>query len=122
MHKPPKKRRKPTPKREKRRENGFLCTWCLPGTPYNERHVPLFYRASLEHRRDIHMCWACHLEGAGSNGRSRRSNKKRPILSVEALEQFWSEDTSNGSPLRAAATYFLVPAKKIEEVRDKIKV
>lgn len=122
MPKQPKKRRKPTPKRVQRRENGFLCAWCLPGTPYNERHVPVFYRASPEHWRDRHMCWACHLEGAGSNGKGRRSNKKRPILSVEALEQFWSEDNSNGSALRAAARYFLMPRSKIEEVRDKIKV
>ena len=69
------------------------------------------------------MCWACHLEGAGSvNGRARRSNKTRPRLTVESLEQFWSEDNSTASALRAAAAYFEVPRKKIEEMRDQIKV
>lgn len=117
-----KKRRKPATKRPAKRTNGFLCPWCLPSTPLNERFVPVFYRAATTHRRDIHMCWACHLEGAGLNGRSRRSNKTRPRLTVEALEQFWMEDNANGSATRAAARYFEVPKRKIEEVRDQIKV
>lgn len=105
-----------------KRAMGFHCTWCFRSAPYNDRFVPEYYRASPRHRRAQDMCYACHLEGAGLNGRTGHPAKIKPRLDAETLENFWREDVSGGDYVDAAAAYFRVSPETVRRVMQEIKV
>lgn len=107
-----------------RRRRGFHCHWCYPSNTFNERFVPEYFRAAEGHRRSQRMCWACHLEGAGQNGRryGRHPGKVKPRLTAETLEEFWREDVSDDSYLQAAVSYFMVRPEAVQRVAAQIKV
>ena len=105
---------------EPRRADGFHCLFCRPDTPYNERYVPDYYQAAEGHRLYDNVCYACHVEGADSNGSRRRAGK--PKLTAETLEQFFMEDVSDGAYDKAAAAFFRVRIAEIRAVMGMIKV
>lgn len=118
--------RKKTPRKPARsrgRTTGFHCSWCLRSGPRDERFVPNYYRPPATWQRDAWMCYACHLEGAGTqNGKPAHPTKVRPRLDPETLRQFWSEDTSSNGYVEAAADYFRVSVSSIKKVMQAITV
>lgn len=111
-----KRKRQKYAQTEQRRAIGFHCVYCPRSNAYNERFVPDYYRAEPGHRRDPHMCFACHVEGVNEKRRTRK-----PRLNAETLKEFWQQDTSPEQYLHAAASYFEVPLKRIIRVMDEIK-
>ncbi len=101
---------------------GFHCSWCFRSAPYNERFVPDYYRPPAGHRRASDMCYACHLEGAGLNGRKGHPAKTKPRLDAETLASFWREDVSGDRYVDAAAAYFRVAPEAVRKVMQEIKV
>lgn len=84
--------------------------------------MPDYYRPSPQHRRAEDMCYACHLEGAGLNGRKGHPAKIKPRLDAETLENFWREDVSKGCYIDAAVTYFRASRETVLRVMQEIKV
>lgn len=70
------------------------------------------------------MCYACHLEGCGLNGRTPRRlrGRQRPTLDADTLAAFWMEDTSDDDPLIAAAEFFRAKTETIIRMRHGMRM